>query len=222
MPGDPGSKRHSQGRRAQPASGRPGSKNYEPARPATGIYKMKAPKPKSYKKTKGFDYKGGRPDDKPFKAGANILDKKGRVAARKNFSQYLKSTGNRADDPRNWEFHYKAPATAYSTRGKDDHRVDNRAAARRTAEHKAKREGKAVYEVQQIEYQTQGVVQRSEEATAKSKAKGGAGAFGSTRVASGLAAQKARGQRKAGRGGARRTAASPFDAQTQNRSARIA
>jgi len=211
-----------QNRRATAAVGRPGSKNYERARPGTGVFGPKKKAIKKYAKTEGFDYKGGRTEEDPFKAGANILDKKGKVKERKGFSEYLKATGNRADDPRNWEFHYKAPSSRYSTRGKNDRQVDNVAVARRRAETTARREGKAVFEVQQIEYETQGIIRGTEEASAKAKARGGAGAFGSTSVAAGVAAQKSRGQRRSGRGGARRTTPGPFDAAKQTRSSRIA
>jgi hypothetical protein len=194
--------REPKGRRATAAKGRPGSKNYERARPGTGIYAVRASNP-SYKGTKDFDYKGKLKKGDKFVAGANILDAKGKVDKRKSFSDYLKSTGNRADDPRNWEFHYKAPSQAFSTQGKNDRRVDNRARARGRAEKSARREGKSVYEVQKIEYETQGIKQDTRATGLKAKAMGGASAFGSTRVASNVAAQRQKGQRRQGRAAAR-------------------
>jgi hypothetical protein len=167
-------------------------------------------------KTKGFDYKGK--GAKKFVAGANVIDQAtGKVAKRKGFSDFLKATGNRADDPRNWEFHYKAPGQKYSTQGKNDRQVDNVAVARRRAESKARKTGRQVFEVQQIEYQTAGIVADTEASGAKAKAMGGG--FGSTQVAGNVAAQKRRGQRGRGGGVAQRGA---FDAQTQTRSSRIA
>ncbi len=171
-----------------------------------------------YKGTKGFDYKGEKPKGEKFVAGANVLDKRGKVAKRKSFDKYVKGTGNRADDPRNWEFHYKAPTSRYSTRGKDDHRVDNVAAARGRAERTARKTGREVFDVQKIEYETQGIIQDTEASGAKARAISGSG-FGSTAVASNVAAQKQRGRRGRGGGGARRGA---FDAQTQTRTSRIA
>lgn len=166
-------------------------------------------------KTKGFDYKGGR-GDKKFVAGANVIDEAtGKVSKRAGFSDYLKSTGNRADDPRNWEFHYKAPKSAYSTRGKDDHRVDNRASARRAAESKARKTGKDVYAVQKIEYETQGIKRSTEESSAKRKAISG-GRAGTTRAGRGVAAQQQLAARRSGRASAR--GGSPFEApQNRNR-----
>jgi hypothetical protein len=157
-----------------------------------------------YKGTKGFDYKGTLAKKDKFVAGANVFDKKtGKVGKREGFSDYLKGTGNRADDPRNWEFHYKAPSQAFSTRGKDDHRVDNRAQARRVAEKTARRTGKSVYDVQKIEYETEGIKQGTRASGLKAKAMGGAGAFGSTRVATGVAAQRQKASRRTGRAAAR-------------------
>ncbi len=206
--------RRRKGRPAQAARGRPGSKNYERARPATGSFRARAAKPKSYEGTKGFDYKGK--GAKKFVAGANVIDQAtGKVGKRKGFSDYLKATGNRADDPRNWEFHYKAPGSRYSTQGKNDRQVDNVARARRSAETKARRTGKSVYDVQKIEYQTAGIVADTEAAGAKFKAMGGRGGR-STQVAANVAAQKRRGQR--GRGGG----AGSFNAPTQTRTSRIA
>lgn len=203
------------GRPARAAQGRRGSKNYEPARLATGDYRPGArTKPKGFKGTKGFDYKGG--GGEAFVAGANILDKKGKVKARQGFSEYLKATGNRADDPRNWEFHYKAPGSRYSTRGKNDRQVDNVGVAKGQAMRKASREGKSIYEVQQIEYETAGIVAGTSRASAISKAKGGSSAFGSTQVSSNVAAQKRSGRRRAGGGGG------TFNAPTQTRTSRIA
>lgn len=167
----------------------------------------KAANPNYGKKTKGFSYKGERSEKEPYRAGANILDKKGKVAGRMSFDKHLKSTGNRADDPRNWEFHYEKPARGgFYLQGKNDNRRSYTADARRRAETKAKRTGKEVYEVQKIEYQTQGIVQGTEEAGAQAKAKGGAGAFGSTRVATGVAAQRQKAQRRTGRSGPQRGA----------------
>lgn len=165
------------------------------------------------KKTEGFDYKGK--GAKKFVAGANVFDKEtGKVGKRKGFSDYLKATGNRADDPRNWEFHYKAPGQRYSTQGKNDRQVDNVARARRSAETKARRTGKSVYDVQKIEYQTAGIVADTEASSAKFKASGGGG-FGSTQVAANVAAQKRKGAR--GRGGG----AGSFNAPTQTRTSRV-
>lgn len=164
-------------------------------------------------KTKGFDYKGKADKKKPFVAGANILDSMGKSLKRKGFSAYLKATGNRADDPRNWEFHYKAPGQKYSTQGKNDRQVDNVARARRSAETKARRTGQSVYDVQKIEYQTAGIIQSTERSGAVAKATGGG--FGSTAVASNVAAQKRRGAR--GRGGG----AGSFNAPTQTRTSRV-
>lgn len=196
-------------RRPTKAKGRPGTKNYEPARPGTGQFAPKEKIAAVAQKTKGFSYKGKRSKSDPYRAGSNILDKKGKVAKRMSFDQHLKSTGSRADDPRNWEFHYKAPTRTGTFRsgGKnDDSRTSYAQKARSDAESKARRTGKEVYEVQKIEYATQGVIQGTEEAGAKAAAKGGAGAFGSTRVAQGVAAQRQKAQRRTGRSGPQRGA----------------
>lgn len=79
--------------------------------------------------------------------------------------------------------------------------------ARMSAQKKAKLTGKDIYEVQKIEYDTQGVIQESDAAMAKSKAISGAGAFGSTRVAANVAAAKMKSNRQTGRAKARQGAA---------------
>lgn len=201
------------GRPARAAQGRRGSKNYEPARAATGSYRPGAGvRPQGFKGTAGFDYKGKK-GIKKFVAGANILDAQGKSTKRKGFSDYLKATGNRADDPRNWEFHYKAPSSRYSTRGKNDRQVDNVASAKGRAMRTARKTGQSVYDVQKIEYQTAGIIQSTERSGAVAKATGGG--FGSTSVAANVAAQKQRGRR--GRGGGRGS----FNAPTQTRTSRV-
>jgi hypothetical protein len=209
------------GRPARPASGRPGSKNYEPARAATGSFR-KTTRDRGYTKTKGFDYKGGVDKDKPFVAGANILDAQGKSTKRKSFSDYLKSTGNRADDPRNWEFHYKPSRPGFETRrvGKDGREVSRAPENKGRAMKAARQTGKEVYETQKIEYETQGIIQGTDQAGAIAKAKRG-GRFGSTKVAANVAAQKQRGRRRAG-GGAAVQGGGPFDAKAQTKTSRIA
>jgi hypothetical protein len=144
-------------------------------------------------KTEGFDYKGG--GGKKVVAGGNILDAKGKKIKRKSFKEHLASTGSRADDPRNWEFHYKKPTRQGSyTRGKNDEKRTYAGDARQKAERLAKQSGKEIFEVQQIEYETQGITEQSETASARAKAKGGG--YGSTRVASNVAAQKQKATRR--------------------------
>jgi hypothetical protein len=200
-----GDDRNTRGRPARPARGRPGSKNYEPARAATGSFlKPTTPRAK-IKGTKDFSYKGKRTGADKFVAGANILDAKGKVEKRQGFSDYLKGTGNRADDPRNWEFHYKEPKRKGTyTRGKNDQVRSYAGDARNKAKSAARRTGQSVYDVQKIEYETEGIKQDTRASGLKSKAMGGAGAFGSTRVASNVVAQRQKASRRTGRGSAAR------------------
>jgi len=168
-----------------------------------------------------FDYKGDTSKGaEKFVAGANILDSKGKETKRKSFDEHLKS-GGRANDPRNWEFHYKDPGkrkgkdgkvyrrTWSQTKGMSAQEKKNEAynSAQMRAKKNAKLTGKDIYEVQKIEYETQGIVQESDAARAKSKAIGGAGAFGSTRVAANVAAAKMKSNRQTGRAKARQGAA---------------
>jgi len=206
-------------------AGDPGSKRSDPGLKAKKLkLKNKDPyKTEKHEKTKGFDYKGGRGEGKKFVAGANVIDEAtGKVSKRKEFSEYLKDTGNRADDPRNWEFHYKKGGHVWG--GKDmtasEKRSMGRSQRRSTAERKAKTEGAAVYDIQKMEYETQGIKQGTEESSAKRKAIR-AGRAGTTRVGRGVAAQRQAASRRSGRASAR--SSSPFDApSSKRRTSRIA
>jgi hypothetical protein len=161
-------------------------------------------------KTKGFDYKGKSTGE--FKAGANVIDPKtGKVRERMSFDDYLKSTGNRADDPRNWEFHYKTPSSTRTSATKEVSASERKRSAysgakRGAVSAAAGAVGKELYEVQKIEYETQGVIQGTEQASAKAKAKGG-GRFSSTKVATDVATQQQAAKRRTGRAKSRGGAA---------------
>lgn len=163
------------------------------------------------KKTSGFDYKGTTAKKDVIKAGANVLDKEGKIAKRKSFEEHLAAAG-RADDPRNWEFHYKAPSGGNfgATKGmsSSERRSNAFSRAKSKAKGAARSSGKEVYEVQKIEYETQGIVEDTDRAPGIAKAKG-AGAFGSTRVASNVAAQKMKSNRAQGRARSRAGASAP-------------
>lgn len=168
---------------------------------------MYAPKLKAAaavaEKTKGFSYKGESKEK--VVAGGNILDAKGKKIERLSFKEHIAQSGSRANDPRNWEFHYKKPTRKGTyTRGKNDQKRSYAEDAKNRAKAKARQSGKEIYEVQQIEYETQGITEQSDTAVARSKAKGGG--YGSTRVASNVALQKQRATRRG------QAATSAFDA----------
>lgn len=194
------SRSSSRGRKATAAKGRRGSKNYQPARAGTGIYSQAsinaaAGQAGVAKKTEGFSYKGKTAKADKIVAGGNVLDAKGKKIKRLSFKEHIAQSGSRANDPRNWEFHYKAPKRKGTyTRGKNDQVRSYHGDAKRKAQSAAKRSGKEIYQVQEIEYNTQGITESSDTAVAASKAKGGG--FGSTRVASNVALQKQKATRR--------------------------
>jgi hypothetical protein len=145
------------------------------------------------------------PKAKAYKAGSNVLDREKR-------GKYKDSFKTRADDPRNWEFHYKEPGkNARGTRGGKggdgrQTRSNPRSDARRTAERAAKQSGQGIYDVREIQYNTAGIKATTKQAGRDAKAKGGGGGFGSTKVAQNLQAQKNVATRRGGGG------SGPFDA----------
>lgn len=179
--------------------------------PARMVYDKNYNPSSSIQKKGDFDYKGATKKGEEFVAGANILDEKGKTEKRKSFEEHMKS-GGRANDPRNWEFHYKDPSAGgrkrwSQTKGMsgEERRAEAFKSARMSAQKKAKLTGKDIYEVQKIEYETTGIIQESDAARAKAKAIGGAGRWGSTRVASNVAAAKMQSERKTSRGRAQAT-----------------
>ncbi len=188
---------------------------------------------------------------KTVEAGAN-------VAGQKKAPSFADSLKTRADDPRNWEFYYAdsaPPDDPWSPRKNMGPRA--RAASDRrqlaTAKKKAKEGGQSLYEVKKLEFETKNIIASTEKSKAVHAASGagrgkGGTAFGSTRVATSVAAQKSRARRGTGitqgRGRGRSTATAtniaaqrqratrragggsarqggPFDAATQKRSARV-
>jgi hypothetical protein len=148
---------------------------------------------------------------KTYAAGSNTLTRE----KRQSYDDYL-ATGSRADDPRNWEFHYKAPSASRMgpTKGQSaEERTTNAySSARQKAERMAKLAGKDVYQVKKTEYETETLKGETKQAAANRKATSGGG-FGSSRVAQSVVAQKQMANRKTGRA----KASSPFEARTKNR-----
>lgn len=132
---------------------------------------------------------------KVYAAGSNVLTREKRLS----YDQALKQ-GTRADDPRNWEFHYKAPKGGFhETKGASA--AENKAQAYSNARMRAKRDakyaGKELYQVRKMEYDTETVKAETKQASANRKA---LGRFGSTRAAAGVEAQKQLANRRASRG----------------------
>lgn len=148
---------------------------------------------------------------KTYTAGSNILDREKR-------GTYEESFKSRADDPRNWEFHYKDTGNRMAA-GKDmtssERRTLARTQARGKAERMAKMTGQDVFDIRKIEWETAGLTAGSKQATADRKA---SGKYGSTRVARNVVAAKRRAG-VGGGGGQRRGqgTTSPFDAQAGGR-----
>ncbi len=155
-----------------------------------------------------------KPKAKTYASGSNKLDR----AKRATFDESI--AGSRADDPRNWEFHFKDPGkqVGKTTKGETVSAAGMtaraRVGARSRAERDAKWTGQSVYDVRKIQYGTAGVVADTEQAGADAKAKGN---FGSTKTAQNVAAQKMLSNRKASRGRARTTNA--FEAPATKRGA---
>jgi hypothetical protein len=136
------------------------------------------------------------PEGEKFVAGANVFGRE----KRKTYDELL-AEGSRADDPRNWEFHYEAPDPnkVYGpTKGMtgDERRQQAFQLARQKAEKAARLTGEDVYETRKVEYEAAGI--RAETAETKAKALA-SGQFGSTRVARNLAAEKILAGRQTGR-----------------------
>lgn len=136
---------------------------------------------------------------KVYAAGSNILTRENQ-GKKQSYDEALKA-GTRADDPRNWEFHYKEAGgrrmgNRGGGKGGDGKRVD---LGRLKAESMARKTGKDVYNVKKMEWGTAQTRGETSQATANRKAMG---QRGTTRVAKNLAAQKQMATRKRGRAGA--------------------
>lgn len=152
---------------------------------------------------------------KTYAAGSNILTREKRLT----YDEQL-AKGTRADDPRNWEFHYKEPRRFNQpTKGMEVQERNQQASrqARMSAEKKAKWTGEDIYETRKIEYETQGIVGEARQTAKNAKA---LGRFGSTRVAGGVAAAKQASERRMSRGRARTTG--PFDPPTKQKPGALA
>jgi len=149
---------------------------------------------------------------KAYAAGSNVLDRE----KRGTYADAI-AGGSRADDPRNWEFHYKEPAKGAvgTSRGKGEGRTNPRADARSKAQRAARETGQSVYDVKSIEYETAGIQQKTAQSKADRKALGG-GRAQTSRAAQNVTAQKQMAKRRAGGGQAQR-GSGPFDRPT-NRS----
>lgn len=142
------------------------------------------------------------PKRKTYAAGSNIYDR-GNKGKAQSYEEALKG-GTRADDPRNWEFHYKEAggrrmANRGGGKGGDGKRVD---LGRIKAESMAKKTGKDVYGIKKLEWETANITQKTRQSAADRKAIG-AGSTRSTRVAQGVAASRQMAARRRGGGGAR-------------------
>lgn len=105
----------------------------------------------------------------------------------------------RAKDPRNWEFHYKAPGNRMvgATKGMsaEERQVQAFQNARRSAESTAKTSGQDIYEIQQIQAETKKIEERTsryKRASIQGKRQR------SSRAAQGVAAQRQLANRRAG------------------------
>jgi hypothetical protein len=162
------------------------------------------PDPVVAKKTGEHAQKKYAPKAKTYAAGSNALDREKR-------GKYKDSFKTRADDPRNWEFHYDKKKSVGRGRsggkGADQNRQSESkfAGSKRYAERQAKRTGQDIYDIREIQYNTAGIKSDTKQAGVDAKAKG-AGRFGSTKVAQNLQAQKNVATRRGGGG------AGPFDA----------
>lgn len=104
----------------------------------------------------------------------------------------------RAKDPRNWEYHYKAPGRQQANERKTaaQRNDDARKTARRRAERTAANEGQQIYEIQQIQAETD----RVEASTARfKKAQIEGKKQRSSRAATAVGQQRMLATRKAGR-----------------------
>lgn len=162
-------------------------------------------------KTGAWDIEPG----KQYKAGGNILARE----KRQTFDEKL-AAGNRADDPRNWEFHYNRSAGQgrYSdTKGMTGAERKTQAirSARGQANKAAKLSGQSLYDIRKLEYKTQGIKDESKQATSDAKA---GRRFGSTKAAKGVQAQRQLASRKSGRVGRQRAGSvGVFDAPSRSR-----
>jgi hypothetical protein len=162
------------------------------------------PDPVVAKKTGEHAQKKYAPKAKAYAAGSNALDREKR-------GKYKDSFKTRADDPRNWEFHYneKKSIGRGRTGGKGEPRrqgtESKHAGARRYAERQAKRTGQDIYDIREIQYDTASTKGQTKQMGKDSKAMGRAGGFGSTRVAQGVEAAKQKSNRRTSRAASRTT-----------------
>ena len=130
----------------------------------------------------------------PISAGSNTLDREER-------GTYKDTLKTRADDPRNWEFHYSEPGrqAAKNTKGEQVSAAGMTSRARGKAKSAATRaarlSGQSIYDVREIQFNTAGIKAGTAQASKDSKA-AGVGRFGSTRTATNLAAQKSASNRR--------------------------
>lgn len=131
---------------------------------------------------------------KTYAAGSNVLDRE----KTQTFDDAIK--GARANDPRNWEFHYKSTAGKHYSNSKgataDEKRRQGKDRALSQAKKQARTIGKDLYGTMKIEYETKNIKAGTAQMTANSKAMGGR--FGSTRAAKGVAAAKQLATRRTG------------------------
>lgn len=164
--------------------------------PARTVYDPKYT-PIAMEKTGIGDVKAGR----QYEGGSNQLDREKYMS----YDERLKQ-GSRADDPRNWEFHYKAPrkgrhyspTKAMSARERKSQAYSS---ARSKAEKNARLTGESIYDIKKLEHKTQAIKDESKQAMADAKA---GRRFGSSKTATAVSKQRQLAQRKAGRGGMRR------------------
>lgn len=149
---------------------------------------------------------------KTYAAGSNVLDRE----KRGTYDEQI-AGGTRADDPRNWEFHYKP---GYGGGGKDSTRAERAARSRSrgmaTAKRAAAQSGKQIYDIKKLEYETVGIQQKT--AQSKLDRKAGGGSRGTSKAAQNVTAQKQMAERRRGRGSAQRGAGPFDDTKTKSRS----
>lgn len=169
-------------------------------------------KPSASQKTGIGDVKAGR----QYEGGSNQLDREKTLS----YDEKL-AAGSAADDPRNWQFHYKAPGGRYSdTKGMTarERRDQAYSSARSKAEKNARLAGESLYDIKKLEHKTQAIKDESKQATADAKA---GRRFGSSKTSTAVAAQRQLAMRKSGRGGMKRAGSvGVFDAPV-NRSRRM-
>lgn len=142
---------------------------------------------------KTYDAKKYKP--KTYIAGSNVLDRE----KRQTFDEAIK--GPRANDPRNWEFHYKGAGgnrhySATKGMSADEKRNQAKDSALSRAKKDARTIGKDLYSTMKIEHDTKNIRAGTAQMTANSKAMGGR--FGSTKAAKGVAAAKQLATRRTG------------------------